>query len=135
MYRSSQAKKKFGQITWLMLGIFFVLLYSCPVKKFIILVLDKTQPGESANAQFMKAYSVSGGKIAYLHKDACVYTVAAPGRSIRPADPLHVDYLPPAYAASGTEPLRGGIQDRSANDRNFFTIGPPRYLQLLRLRL
>jgi len=117
-----------------MLGIFFVLLYSCPVKKFIILYLDKTQPGESATAQFMKAYSVSGGKIAYLHKDASVYTVAAAGKSIRPADPLHVDYLPAAYAALGAENLRG-IQDRPANDRMTFTIGPPRYLQLLRLRL
>jgi hypothetical protein len=134
MYRSSQAKKKFGQITWLMLGIFFVLLYSCPVKKFIILYLDKMHPGQSATAQFTKAYSVSGEKIAYLHKDACVYTVATPGRSIRPADPLHVDYLPAAYAAFGTKDLRS-IRDRSGDDRLTFTIGPPRYLQLLRLRI
>jgi hypothetical protein len=134
MYLSTQAKKKFGQITWLMLGIFFVLLYSCPVKKFIILVLDKTQPGESANAQFMKAYSVSGEKIAYLHKDACVYTAATPGRSIRPADPLHVDYLSAAYSAFGTGDL-GGPQARPANDRITFTIGPPRYLQWRRLRI
>jgi hypothetical protein len=134
MYRSSQTKKKFGQITWLMLGIFFVLLYSCPVKKFIILYLDRTQPGAGATAQFMKAHSVSGEKIAYLHKDASAYTVAGPGRSIRPADPLHVDYLPAAYAAFGTEDLRG-IRDRSANDHISFIIGPPRYLQLLRLRI
>jgi hypothetical protein len=134
MYRSTQAKKKFGQITWLMLGVFFVLLYSCPVKKFIILCLDKAQPGESANAQFMMAHAVSAAKIAYLHKDACVYAVAAPGRSIRPADPLHVDYLPAAYAASGTDDLRG-IRDRSANDGISFIVGPPRYLQLLRLRI
>jgi hypothetical protein len=134
MYRSSQAKKKFGQITWLMLGIFFVLLYSCPVKKFIILYLDKTPAGESSTAQFMKAHSVSAAKIAYLHKDACIYTVATPGRSIRPADPLHVDYLPAAYAAFGTDDLPG-IRNWSANDRISFIIGPPRYLQLLRLRI
>jgi hypothetical protein len=134
MYRSSQAKKKFGQITWLMLGIFFVLLYSCPVKKFIILYLDKTQPGERPTAQFTNAHFVSAAKIAYLHKDACVYTVAAPGRSIRPADPLHVDYLPAAYAAFGTNDICG-MRDRSGDDRLIFTIGPPRYLQLLRLRI
>jgi hypothetical protein len=134
MYRSSQTKKRFGQITWLMLGVFFVLLYSCPVKKFIILYLDKTHPGQSATAQFTKAYSVSGEKIAYLHKDASVYTVAAPGRSIRPADPLHVDYLPAAFAAFGTDDLQG-IRDKSANDHISFIIGPPRYIQLLRLRI
>ena len=117
-----------------MLGIFFVLLYSCPVKKFIILYLDKTQPGESSTAQLMNAHSVSAAKIAYLHKDACVYTVAAPGRSIRPADPLHVDYLPAAYAAFGTDDLMG-IRDNSANDHLSFIIGPPRYLQLLQLRI
>ena len=117
-----------------MLGVFFVLLYSCPVKKFIILYLDKTHPGQSATAQFTKAYSVSGEKIAYLHKDSSVYTVATPGRSTRPADPLHVDYLPAAYAAFGTDDLPG-ISDRSADDRIPFIIGPPRYLQLLRLRI
>src|ERR1700761_8452905 len=87
MYRSIQARKKVGRISWIILGIFFVLLYSCPVKKFIILYIDKTEPSGSPAAEFLKAYSVSGAKIAYLHKDACLYTVAPAARSVRPADP------------------------------------------------
>jgi hypothetical protein len=87
MYRSTQAKKKFRQITWLVLGVCFVLLYSCPVKKFLIICLDKIPPADNATAQFMKAYSAPGVKISYLHKDATVYAVPSAGRSVRPIDP------------------------------------------------
>src|ERR1700744_2699204 len=93
MDRFTPDKKKFRQISWLVLGVCFVLLYSCPVKKFLILCLDKIQPGENATAQFTKGYSAPGVKISYLHKDATVYTVPSAGRSVRPTDPSSISFL------------------------------------------
>src|ERR1700744_3015276 len=134
MDRFTPAKKKCRQISWLALGVCFVLLYSCPVKKFLILCLEKVQPAESNTAAFMKAYAAPGVKIAYLHKDATVYSVPSAGRSVRPTDPSSVSFIPAMYTQPGADALlqasvlsvSGGI---AAAGR------PPRYLQLLRLRI
>lgn len=134
MYRSTQARKKFGQISWLMLGVCFVLLYSCPVKKFLILCFDKTQPAENATAQLMRAYSAPGVKIAYLNKDVSVYAVTSSGRSIRPNDPSSFPFQPALHSLMGVDGLlrTSGLL---TSDRHGAPGSPPRYLQLLRLRI
>jgi hypothetical protein len=134
MYRSTQAKKKFRQITWLVLGVCFVLLYSCPVKKFLIICLDKIPPADNATAQFMKAYSAPGVKISYLHKDATVYAVPSAGRSVRPIDPSSFPFLPAMYSRPGSDSMLQ-LCARSLSDMRVAIGGPPRYLQLLRLRI
>jgi hypothetical protein len=134
MDRFAPAKKKCRQISWLMLGVCFVLLYSCPVKKFLIICLDKIQPPDNTTAQFMKAYSAPGIKISYLHKDATVYTVPSAGRSVRPTDPSSISFIPAMYIQPGTDGLlqAGGL---SLSGGCAALGGPPRYLQLLRLRI
>jgi len=117
-----------------MLGVCFVLLYSCPVKKFLIICLDKIQPADNATAQFMKAYSAPGVKISYLHKDATVYAVPWAGRSVRPVDPSSFPFLPAMYSRPGVDGMLP-ICARSLSDRQRAIGGPPRYLQLLRLRI
>jgi hypothetical protein len=134
MDRFAPAKKKCRQISWLMLGICFVLLYSCPVKKFLILCIEKVQPSESDAAQFMKAYSAPGVKISYLHKDATVYTVPSAGRSVRPTDPFSISFIPAMHIQPAADGLlkAGGL---SLSGGCAALGGPPRYLQLLRLRI
>gem|GEM_PF-2652423 len=134
MDRFTPAKMKCRQISWLMLGVCFVLLYSCPVKKFLIICLDKIQPADNATAQFMKAYSAPGVKIAYLHKDATVYAVPSAGRSVRPIDPSSFPFLPEMYSRPGAD---GMVKTCawSLSDSQAAIGGMPRYLQLLRLRI
>jgi hypothetical protein len=134
MDRFTPAKKKCRQISWLMLGVCFVLLYSCPVKKFLIICLDKIQPPDNTTAQFMKAYSAPGVKISYLHKDAAVYAVPSAGRSVRPVDPSAFPFLPAMYSRPGAD---GILQmcSLSLSDKQGTIGGPPRYLELLRLRI
>jgi hypothetical protein len=131
MYRFTPAKKKCRQVSWLVLGVCFVLLYSCPVKKFLIICLDKIQPPDNATAQFMKAYSAPGVKISYLHKDA---TVPSAGRSVRPIDPSSFPFLPAMYARPSVDDLLRACS-LPLSDRRGTIGGPPRYLQLLRLRI
>jgi len=128
------AKTKCRQISWLMLGVCFVLLYSCPVKKFLIICLDKRQPADNTTAQFMKANSAPGVKIAYLHKDATVYAVPSAGRSVRPIDPSSFPFLPAMYSRPGADGILQ-VSSLSLSDRQRAIGGPPRYLQLLRLQI
>jgi hypothetical protein len=134
MDRFAPAKKKCRQISWLMLGVCFVLLYSCPVKKFLIICLDKIQPVENATAQFTKGYSAPGIRISYLHKDATVYAVPSAGRSVRPIDPFSISFIPAMYIQPGADGLlqAGGL---SLSGVCAALSGPPRYLRLLRLRI
>jgi hypothetical protein len=134
MDRFTPAKTKFKQISWLVLGVCFVLLYSCPVKKFLILCLDKIEPGDNATAQFTKGYSAPGVKISYLHKDATVYTVPSAGRSVRPTDPSSISFIPAIYIQLETDGLlQAGGQSLSGVCAALG--GPPRYLHLLRLQI
>jgi len=127
-----QAKKKFGQVTWLIMGLCFVLLYSCPVKKFLILYFDKSQPAESASAQFMKAHSAVSVKIVYLHKDPASYTLGALTRPSRHGIPSH-DYISSFYflTADGKNCPAADVLAQLRQRR--LTCGPPRYLQMLRI--
>jgi hypothetical protein len=135
MDRFTPDKKKFRRISWLVLGVCFVLLYSCPVKKFLILCLDKIQPAENATAQFTKGYSAPGVKISYLHKDATVYTVPSAGRSVRPTDPCSISFIPAMYIQPGTDGLLLQAGGLSLSGGCAALGGPPRYLHLLRLRI
>ena len=117
-----------------MLGVCFVLLYSCPVKKFFIICLDKIHPADNATAQFMKAYSAPGVTISYLHKDATVYAVPSAGRSVRPIDPSSIAFLPAMFSRPGADVLMRAC-GLSIQGRLGAIGGPPRYLQLLRLRI
>jgi hypothetical protein len=130
-----QAKKKFGQITWLMLGLCFVLLYSCPVKKFLILYFDKTNSEENASAHYMKAHSSQSVKIVYLHRDASVYTALASARTFRPLFPSPWTGILAAYNPTGRHRLPATINLLPLDLQRAFAGDLPRYLQLLRLRI
>jgi hypothetical protein len=129
-----QAKKKFGQITWLMLGLCFVLLYSCPVKKFLILYFDKTHSEENASAHYMKAHSAQSVKIVYLHRDASVYTAISSARPFRPLFPSPWTDIP-ASGPTGGGRLSASLNPLQLHSQQSFAGDPPRYLQLLRLRI
>jgi hypothetical protein len=128
-----QAKKKFGQITWLMLGLCFVLLYSCPVKKFLILYFDKTHSEENASAHYMKAHSAQSVKIVYLHRDASVYTALSSARPFRPLFPSPWTGILSSYNPTSGDRLPATINLLPLDRQRAFAGDPPRYL--LRLRI
>jgi hypothetical protein len=128
-----QAKKKFGQITWLMLGLCFVLLYSCPVKKFLILYFDKTHSEENASAHFMKAHSAQSVKIVYLHRDASVYAALSSARPFRPLFPSPWTGIPAFGNLTGGNSGSAAATQLPLYHQRAFAGDPPRYL--LRLRI
>jgi hypothetical protein len=134
MLRYSPVKGVFPRVTWILLGVCFVLLYSCPVKKFLILHFAKTHPAQGTEAEFIKAHSAADVRIAYLHKDTSVYTVPSTRRSFRPVDPSSFPFRPFLYSLAGEENLLQANGHLLAENRTT-VYGPLRYLQLLRLRI
>ena len=68
MSGSKQATVQFKKLTWLILGLCFVLLYSCPVKKYLLLKLAGARATESATTQFERDFSSHGERIVYLRR-------------------------------------------------------------------
>ncbi|HEY4062117.1 MAG TPA: hypothetical protein VGM30_09465 [Puia sp.] len=125
----------FRQITWLFLGLCFVVLYSCPVKKFILLTFDKTHPLGTGSSHFRKDLSLQVGKIVYLNRASSRYTVSAPVRVLKPA-------MPPRFAAlTVSSGFTASKHDQPAKQllqlyrQRAFAIDPPMYLQCRRWQI
>jgi hypothetical protein len=127
----TQAEIRIRQFTWLTLGLCFVLLYSCPVKKFILLQFGKADPAMTAAAQFRKNLSLQGAKIVYLNRNSSGYNTRRLVRSFNPVIPslFNSSILTSRY------PGQAGLSaDRPSTDRKG-ADHLPLYLQILRLQV
>ena len=127
----TQAEIKIRQFTWLTLGLCFVLLYSCPVKKFILLQFGKADPATTAAAQFKKNLSLQGAKIVYLNRNSSGYSVQTLIRSFNPV-------MPPIFNAGMTtvpHPGQAGAAINRLPKGSESADHLPLYLQILRLRV
>ncbi len=127
----TQANIQIKKLTWLVLGVCFVLLYSCPVKKYLLLTFGKARAAETEGREFQKSGSSHCEKIVYLHREPAVLLVVASGRELRPV-------MPPAFTFF-TTPIFSDVDNHHLEtaDRALLARdgGPPLYLELMRLRV
>lgn len=115
-----------------MLGLCFVLLYSCPVKKFLIIYFDKSHSTENASSQFLKNTSLQNVKIAYLRRETSAAAALVSARVISPANPFFQGLLFLSFA-SHRDRMATAISLLQLDRRRAFASDPPRYLQDLSL--
>lgn len=70
-----------------MLGLCFLLLYSCPVKKYLLLTYGKGRADESATCQFQRGAAGHCERIAYLRRPCLKSIRGLLAAAIRPATP------------------------------------------------
>jgi hypothetical protein len=131
---------KFRQFTWMSLGLCFAILYSCPVKKFLIAHFDKVNTPVSESSQFVKHFSSGNTRIAYLNKNNFSYykIPASPVLAEPSIDPVVPDWN---FLLSALLLLLGlsylltcRIAPAKPADRKALE-GSPLYLQYLRLQI
>ncbi len=83
----------------------------------------------------MKAHSAQSVRIVYLHRDSSVYTVLSPVRPFRPIIPSPRNFFTVSCSFSGTDPFLTTSNLLPSNRQSAYAGDPPRYLQLLRLRI
>jgi hypothetical protein len=122
----TKAKIQIKKLTWLTLGFCFVFLYSCPVKKYLLLHYGKARADESATCQFQKDVTFHCERIVYLRRPCLKAVGVVIAAAVRPAFPPMVFSLSsPVYRHD----CRAAI-GRAMLARNSAIAGaPPRYLE------
>ena len=122
----TQAKIQIKKLTWLTLGLCFVLLYSCPVKKYILLTYGKARAIESATCQFQKDVTGHSERIAYLRRPCLKSIGSIFAAGVRPATPPALFSLCSPASRADYRVANG----QAVLARNGAIAGaPPRYLE------
>ena len=117
------------KLTWLVLGLCFVLLYSCPVKKYLLLTYGKARAAESATCSFQRDATGHCERIAYLRRPCFKSIGSVLAAAIRPATPPLLSFLSLSFAGFDSHTAMG----RAVLARNAAIAGaPPRYLEVKR---
>jgi hypothetical protein len=128
MLSFSQALIQIKKFCWLLLGFCFVILYSCPVKKYLLLTYGNGRATESQTVQFQKNVYSHAEKIVYLRRQSVKSIIIITGQVVRPV-------LSPVLSFFVTDP--GNAHEaigRTMQDRNSVVGGaPPRWLAVKRL--
>ena len=120
------AKMQIKKLTWLTLGFCFVFLYSCPVKKYLLLTYGKARADESANCQFQKDVTFHGERIVYLRRPCLKAIGVVVAVAVRPMHPPVLYSLSsPAYRRD----FRAAAQRAMLARNSAIAGGPPRYLE------
>ena len=118
------------RLTWLVLGLCFVLLYSCPVKKYLLLTYGKARAEESATCQFQRDATGHCERIAYLRRPCLKSVGSMLVAAIRPATPPILQFFSLSFARFDSHAAIA----RAIMSRNAAIAGaPPRYLEVQRL--
>ena len=72
------------KLSWLLLAGSFVLLYSCPVKKYLLLTFGNGRATETQSPQFQKDVYSHAEKIVYLRRQSAKTVVTIIGQVVRP---------------------------------------------------
>ena len=122
----TKSKMQVKKLTWLMLGLCFVLLYSCPVKKYLLLTYGGARAAESANCEFQRDVSGHSERIAYLRRPCLKSIGSILAVAIRPATPPILFSLSSfAYRAD----CRAAIGQALLARNGAIAGAPPRYLE------
>jgi hypothetical protein len=84
MLSFSQALIQIKKLSWLLLGFCFVVLYSCPVKKYLLLTFGNGRASESQAVQFEKDVYSHVEKIVYLRRQSVKSVIVITGQVVRP---------------------------------------------------
>jgi len=129
------AKMKFRQLAWLFLGLCFVVLYSCPVKKFLLFQFDKTSPPGAGSSHFRKNLSFQSAKIVYLYRNSAGYKTTASARECKPVMPPRLYASPGSFLITGSDPHLPVQRLLQLSRQRAFTIEPPSWLQSRRWQI
>jgi hypothetical protein len=122
----TQAKIQVKKLTWLTLGICFVLLYSCPVKKYFLLTYGKARADESATCQFQKDVTGHCEHIAYMRRPCLKSIGSLLAAAARPSTPPVLFSL----CSPGSRVDNSAAIGQAVLARNAAIAGaPPRYLE------
>jgi hypothetical protein len=122
----TQTKIQVKKLTWLTLGLCFALLYSCPVKKYLLLTYGNARAAESATCQFQKDVTGHCERIAYLRRPCLKAIGGVLVAAIRPATPPVLFSLSSlAYRAD----CRAAIGQAMIARNGAIAGAPPRYLE------
>jgi hypothetical protein len=78
-----QAQIQFKKLSWLLLAACFVLLYSCPVKKYLLLTFGNGRATETQSLQFQKDVYSHTEKIVYLRRQSARSVITITGQVVR----------------------------------------------------
>jgi hypothetical protein len=79
-----QALIQFKKLSWLLLAGCFVLLYSCPVKKYLLMTFGNGRATETQSLQFQKDVYSHTEKIVYLRRQSAKTVIIISGQVVRP---------------------------------------------------
>jgi hypothetical protein len=79
-----QAQIQIKKLSWLLLAACFVLLYSCPVKKYLLLTFGNGRAAETQSLQFQKDVYSHTEKIVYLRRQSAKTVITITGQVVRP---------------------------------------------------
>jgi hypothetical protein len=128
-------KTKFRRLAWLFLGLCFVVLYSCPVKKFLLFQFDKTCPPGAGSSHFRKNLSFQSPKIVYLNRNSTGYKTVAATRACKPVMPPRLYASPGSFPITEADPHLPAQRLLQLSRQRAFTIGPPSWLQSRRWQI
>ena len=72
------------KLSWLLLAGSFVLLYSCPVKKYLLLTFGNGRATETQSPQFQRDVYSHAEKIVYLRRQSAKTVTTIIGQVVRP---------------------------------------------------
>jgi hypothetical protein len=122
----TQAKIQIKKLTWLTLGLCFALLYSCPVKRYLLLTYGNARAEESATCQFQKDVTVHCERVVYLRRPCLKPMGVVVGMAVRPSiPPLLFSLSSPLY---GTADCRLALGQALLARKDAIAGSPPRYL-------
>jgi hypothetical protein len=84
----TQTKNTSRRFIWLSAGLCFVLLYSCPVRKYLLMTVAGAHATESPASSFEKDLSSYNARIVYLSRRSSGQPVITLIRAARPVLPL-----------------------------------------------
>src|ERR1700722_18664779 len=80
----TQIQIQIKKLSWLLLAGSFVLLYSCPVKKYLLLTFGNGRATETQSSQFQRDVYSHGEKIVYLRRQSAKTVITITGQAVRP---------------------------------------------------
>jgi hypothetical protein len=134
MERLIQAKIQLKKLLLLVLGLCFVLLYSCPVKKYLLLTFGKARAAQTEACEFQKSLSSHSEKIVYLRRQSAKPIVVAASRALRPVKPA-LTLLTAADFIKDFADCRVAIGTAVLVRNDVIAGAPPRYLEMMRFRV
>lgn len=120
MERLIQAKIQLKKLLLLVLGLCFVLLYSCPVKKYLLLTFGKARAAQTEACEFQKSHSSHSEKIVYLRRQQ-----TTPVLLVVVTTNLIKDFADYCVAVERAVPVRNFVIAKTL----------PRYLEVKRFRV